>query len=81
MPRSSGRLPVLPLRDVVFFPGLVMPLLVGRPASLQALEAAAAQPDPLVLLVAQRDAEIAEPGAAALTVFGALSYPCARVVA
>src|SRR5919202_755925 len=36
------RLPVLPLRDVVLFPYVVMPLLVGRGASLAALERAAA---------------------------------------
>ena len=53
------RLPTLPLRDVVFFPWAVMPLLVGRPASLAAIEAAG--DDGFLLLVAQRDAETAEP--------------------
>ena len=36
---TSDRLPVLPLRDVVVFQYVVMPLLVGRAASLAALEA------------------------------------------
>ena len=36
----KGRLPVLPLRDVVVFPFMVTPLLVGRPASVAAVEAA-----------------------------------------
>ena len=54
------RLPVLPLRDVVVFPYVVMPLLVGRAASLAALEAANGS-DSLVLLVAQRDPETQEP--------------------
>ena len=44
---------VLPLRDVVLFPYVVMPLLVGRPASLAALESAN-ESYRLVLLVAQR---------------------------
>ena len=56
IPAAGDRLPVLPLRDVVLFPYVVMPLLVGRTASLAALEAANAE-DRLVLLVAQRDAE------------------------
>ena len=37
---TSDRIPVLPLRDVVIFPYVVIPLLVGRPASLAAIEAA-----------------------------------------
>jgi ATP-dependent Lon protease len=62
---TPDRLPVLPLRDVVVFPYVVMPLLVGRPASLAALEAGNDE-DRLVLLVAQRDAETQEPAAADL---------------
>jgi len=62
---TAERLPVLPLRDVVLFPYIAMPLLVGRAASLAALEAANAE-DRLVLLVAQRDAETQEPAAADL---------------
>ena len=62
---TADRLPVLPLRDVVVFPYVVMPLLVGRAASLAALEAANAT-DHLVLLVAQRDPETQEPAAADL---------------
>jgi len=62
---TAERLPVLPLRDVVVFPYVVMPLLVGRTASLAAIEAANEE-DRLVLLVAQRDAETQEPAAADL---------------
>ena len=62
---TPERLPVLPLRDVVVFPFVAMPLLVGRAASLAALEAANAE-DRLVLLVAQRDPETQEPAAADL---------------
>ena len=62
---TPDRLPVLPLRDVVVFPYVVMPLLVGRPASLAAIEAANEE-DRVVLLVAQRDPETQEPAAADL---------------
>ncbi len=55
----------MPLRDVVIFPHVVMPLLVGRAASLAALDTAAAD-DSLVLLVAQKRADTEEPGSADL---------------
>ena len=50
------RLPVLPLRDVVVFPYVVMPLLIGRTQSLAAVDAAANDGN-VVLLVAQRNAD------------------------
>src|SRR4051794_41894997 len=59
---TAERLPVLPLRDVVVFPYVVMPLLVGRTASLAAIEAANEE-DRLVLPLAQRAAENQEPAA------------------
>ena len=59
------RLPVLPLRDVVIFPYMVMPLLVGRAASLAAVEAALAG-DRWIFLVAQRTADTQDPAAADL---------------
>src|SRR5437867_4591247 len=62
---GGERLPVLPLRDVVFFPYVVMPLVVGRPASLAAVSAAASK-DGRLLLVSQRDSEVQEPTAAQL---------------
>ncbi len=55
------RLPVLPLRDVVLFPHVVMPLLVGRPASLGAVDAAQADEGSYLLVVAQKNAETPEP--------------------
>ncbi|MBV6520612.1 MAG: Lon protease [Gemmatimonadaceae bacterium] len=60
------RLPVLPLRDVVLFPYVVMPLLIGRPGSLAAIEAAEREGDEYVLLVAQRSAETSDPAPADL---------------
>ncbi|HEU4584439.1 MAG TPA: endopeptidase La, partial [Gemmatimonadaceae bacterium] len=59
------RLPVLPLREVVVFPYMVVPLLVGRPGSLGAMESALAD-DRWVFLVAQRDGDVQEPSAADL---------------
>jgi ATP-dependent Lon protease len=47
-------LPVLPLREVVLFPGVTAPIGVGRPATLQAIEAALATPERLVFAVSQR---------------------------
>ena len=47
-------LPVLPLRDLVLFPGVTMPIAAGRPATLKALEAAQKMRTPLVLAVSQR---------------------------
>ena len=68
---TSDRIPVLPLRDVVIFPYVVIPLLVGRAASLAAIEAALAE-DKIILLVAQRDGEKQEPAAADLHRIGVI---------
>lgn len=55
-------LPLLPLRDVVVYPHMVIPLFVGRDKSILALEAAMAS-DKQILLVAQKHAAEDEPGA------------------
>ena len=57
---ETFHLPVIPLRGIVPFPGMTLPLLVGRPSTLAALEAAQ-QHDRMVLMVAQRDEEIDDP--------------------
>ncbi len=57
---QADRLPLLPLRDVVVFPHMVVPLLVGRPASVAAVEAAVASEAPL-LLVTQTDPGVETP--------------------
>ncbi len=57
---TTTQLPVLPLRDVVVYPSMVIPLFVGRARSMQALETAMAA-DRQVLLVAQRSPEVDDP--------------------
>ncbi|MCV6621827.1 MAG: endopeptidase La [Cellvibrionaceae bacterium] len=52
---NSLELPLLPLRDVVVYPHMVVPLFVGREKSIEALEVAMAA-DKQVMLVAQKDA-------------------------
>jgi len=53
-------LSLLPLRDVVIFPGMMVPLLVGRPASVAAIESAVAE-NKLFAALAQRDPQETEP--------------------
>ncbi len=60
---SPLQLPVLPLRDVVVFPHMVVPLFVGRQRSVAALEAAFQRPNKDIILVAQTNARTNEPGA------------------
>ena len=57
---SNDRVPVLPLRDVVVYPHMVIPLFVGREKSIQALDAAM-QDNKQILLVAQKSADTDEP--------------------
>jgi len=54
------QLPILPLRDVVVFPHMVIPLFVGRPKSIKALEVAMAK-DKSIMLAAQKTAAKDEP--------------------
>ncbi|NBW04573.1 MAG: endopeptidase La [Alphaproteobacteria bacterium] len=62
-------LPVLPLRDIVVFPHMIVPLFVGREKSIKALEAVMAE-DKQIILVTQREAEIEDPDAGALHATG-----------
>jgi len=57
---QSSEVPVLPLRDVVVYPHMVIPLFVGRAKSIQALDAAM-QSNKQILLVAQKSADIDDP--------------------
>ena len=58
---SQERLPVLPLRDVVVYPHMVIPLFVGREKSIEALDAAMST-DKRIMLAAQTSASVDEPG-------------------
>src|SRR5688500_1955561 len=66
------QLPVLPLRDVVVFPHMVIPLFVGRDKSIHALDQAM-ESDKRILLVAQKSAETDDPGADDLYQVGTLA--------
>ena len=57
---DTSEVPVLPLRDVVVYPHMVIPLFVGREKSIQALDAAM-QANKQILLVAQKSADIDDP--------------------
>ena len=58
---QENNLPVLPLRDVVVYPHVIVPLFVGREKSIAALEAANKENQEQLLLVPQKDASVREP--------------------
>lgn len=60
LPSTPVDLPLLPLRDVVVFPHMVIPLFVGRPKSIKALESAM-EAERRIMLVAQKAAAKDEP--------------------
>ncbi len=66
-------LPVMPLREVVMFPRSIMPLFVGREASIKAIEAAQASYSKQIFLVAQREPELEKPEADDLCAVGVVS--------
>ena len=61
--------PVLPLRDIVVFPHMIVPLFVGREKSIRALEAVMAE-DKQIILVTQKEADTEDPGADGLYTIG-----------
>jgi ATP-dependent Lon protease len=69
---TERRLPVLPLRDVVVYPHMVIPLFVGREKSVVALDKAMAAGKE-ILLVAQTQADVDEPAATDLHEIGTLA--------
>jgi ATP-dependent Lon protease len=68
----SQEVPVLPLRDVVVYPHMVIPLFVGREKSIKALDSAMAS-DKQILLVAQKSADVDDPGVKDLHSVGTLA--------
>lgn len=71
LPHSGPKHPVLPLRDIVVFPYMIVPLFVGREKSVKALESAM-QDNKQVLLVTQKSAQQDDPGAGDLYNIGTL---------
>jgi ATP-dependent Lon protease len=65
-------LPLLPLRDVVIFPHMVVPLFVGRDESIRALDSAL-ESDKRIFLVAQKDPEVDDPETDDLYTFGTIA--------
>ena len=64
--------PLLPLRDIVIFPTMVVPLFVGREKSINALQEVM-KTDKSVILVAQKNSEIDDPEEKDLYSYGCLS--------
>src|SRR4029434_2471301 len=69
--RGGLRVPLLPLRDIIVFPHMVVPLFVGRQKSIRALEEAMNK-QKYVLLAAQKDAKTNEPSEADIYQVGTL---------
>src|SRR6476661_5730059 len=72
LPTDVTTLPLLPLRDVVVFPHMVIPLFVGRPKSIKALDMAM-DAGKHILLVAQKQAAKDDPGAEDLYEIGSIA--------
>lgn len=70
--QGNGRIAVLPLRDIVVFPHMIVPLFVGREKSVKALESVTRE-DRQILLIAQKDAAQDDPGVDDVYRFGTVS--------
>ena len=68
--RFFAELPVMPLREVVMLPRTIMPLFVGREASIKAIELAQSGYNKQMFLVAQREPDVEKPGADDLSPVG-----------
>ena len=66
-------LPVLPLKNTVLFPGLMLPLSVGRKSTQAAVEAALATEEKEIFIVSQRDSATEAPGEADLYTVGTIA--------
>src|SRR5271169_133313 len=70
MPEELRALPVLALKNSVLFPGLLMPLSVGRPASVAAVEAALSSEDKEIVVVGQPNPNVEAPKGSDLYTIG-----------
>ena len=66
MPAQPETLPVVPIKNTVLFPNLLMPLSVGRPKSIAAIAAALTTEAKEILVITQRDSSVEVPGPADL---------------
>ena len=70
---ESTVLPAIPLKDVVLFPHMVMPLVVGRPSSMAAVEAAIGSEDKSLVVLTQKDSSVEDPTLKDLYAVGSLA--------
>ncbi len=77
MPRASQSLPLLPLRNVVLFPGVTVPFDVGRAKTVALAEALSRKERPLIAVFAQKDPRVEDPALGDLHEIGVI----ARVLA
>ena len=70
--KASYLKPLLPLRDIVIFPSMVVPLFVGREKSIKALQEAM-KSDKSIILVTQKNSEIDDPAGKDLYQYGCMS--------
>lgn len=69
---EGGRIPVLPLRDMVVFPRMVLPLLIGREQSINSVNEARDR-DGLVMLITQKDSNVQTPASSDLYRVGTMA--------
>src|SRR6202051_2578512 len=72
LPTGGGVFPVLPLRDIVVFPHMIVPLFVGREKSIRALEEVM-RSDTFILLATQKNASDDDPATDAIFDVGTLA--------
>jgi ATP-dependent Lon protease len=70
---QRAELPAVPLRDMVVFPHMMAPFIVGRAGSVQALEQSLARGDRKIFLIAQKDPKIDDPGRKDLHTIGVVA--------
>ena len=70
--KTSYLKPILPLRDIVIFPSMIVPLFVGREKSIKALQEVM-KSDKSIVLVTQKNSEIDDPSSKDLYQYGCLS--------
>lgn len=73
VPSEEFELPAMPLRDLVVFPAMVVPLFVGREFSVKAIESALKR-DRLILLVLQKEKNVEEPDKEGIYSMGVISH-------